>query len=174
MTEETIDYINIPKERIAVLLGKKGEVKRKIEKETGVKVDVDSKSGEVTVTRFSEKDPILGIRALDIIKAIARGFSPQKAFKLLLPNIYIQIISLPDYVSGKKLETVRGRIIGREGKSRENISRLTSTDMVIYGKTVSIIGEEESVGLATKAVEKLIQGAPHNTVFRFLERQRSE
>lgn len=172
MKEETVDYINIPKERIAVLLGKKGKIKRKIEKETGVKIDVDSKSGEVTIIRFSEKDPFLGIKALDIIKAIARGFSPQKAFKLLLPNIYIQIISLPDYVSGKKLETVRGRIIGREGKSREFISRLTDTDIVVYGKTVSIIGDEKGTETARKAVEKLIRGAPHSTVFRFLERQK--
>ena len=41
--------IKIPKERIAVLIGKKGEVKKTLEGETGTKILVDSKEGDVIV-----------------------------------------------------------------------------------------------------------------------------
>ena len=41
---EEFEYaIKIPKERVAVLIGKAGEVKKKIMQETGIEVDVDSK-----------------------------------------------------------------------------------------------------------------------------------
>jgi ribosomal RNA assembly protein len=171
--EDVVDYINIPRERIAVLLGKKGVVKKRIEKECDVKIKVDSESGGVEIIRkTASKDPILSLAASEIVRAIARGFAPQKAFKLLLPDIYVEIIDLPELISNKNLPRVRGRIIGEEGKAREYISRLTGTDIVIYGKTVGIIGDEESVRIAKDAILKLIGGSPHPTVFRFVERHR--
>ena len=86
--------------------------------------------------------------ALDIIKAIARGFNPQKAYKLWSPNVYLETIDLTEFLgpSSKSLERVRARIIGREGKVRNYMARLTSTDIVIYGKTVSILGEADNPG----------------------------
>lgn len=173
MVDEIIDYLTIPKERIGVLLGKKGEIKRRIEKETHTKIKVDSESGEVEIIRKTDsKDPLLCLKSQDIIKAIARGFNPQKAFKLLLPNIYIEIIDLSDYVPGKHLERVRARLIGRSGKAREYISRLSKTDIVIYGKTVGLIGDEENIAVASEAILKLIGGSPHTSVFRFVEKHK--
>lgn len=172
--KEYTDYVLIPKERIAVLIGKAGEVKKEIEKHGKVSMVIDSESGEVAVTRKLAKDPSNALMALDIIKAIARGFNPQKAYKLWSPNIYLETIDLTEFLgsSGKSLERVRARIIGREGKVRNYMSRLTSTDIVIYGKTVSILGEAENVGLAKEAVFKIVDGLPHNAVFKFLESKR--
>ena len=42
--------IKIPKERVAVLIGKKGETKRLIENETATKIEVDSQEGDVTIS----------------------------------------------------------------------------------------------------------------------------
>jgi ribosomal RNA assembly protein len=172
--KDITDYVLMPKERIAVLIGKAGKVRKDIEKRSGVKIEIDSESGEVAVTRDLKKDAIPALAALEIIKAVARGFSPQKAYKLWNPNIYIATLDLTEFLgdSPKDLERVRARIIGREGKVRGYISRLTTTDMVIYGKTVSILGETENVSLAKEAVFKIIEGLPHNAVFRFLEAKR--
>lgn len=172
--KEYTDYVLIPKERIAVLIGKGGKVKKEIEKKGKVRIDIDSESGEVSVTRKLEKDALAAMTALDVIRAVARGFSPQKAYKLWNPNIYLETIDLTEFLgpSSKALERVRARIIGREGKVRNYISRLTTTDIVIYGKTVSILGEPENVGLAKEAIFKIIDGLPHNAVFRFLESRR--
>ena len=172
--KEITNYILIPKERIAVLIGKAGKVKNDIEARGGVKLDIDSDSGEVAVTRKTDEDPSSAMTALDVVRAVARGFSPQKAYKLWQPNIYVEIIDLTEFLgdSGKVLERVRARIIGREGKVRGYLSRLTSTDIVIYGKTVGIIGETDNVGLAKEAMLKIINGLPHNAVFKFLESRR--
>ena len=39
--------LKIPKDRVAVLIGKKGEIKKKLEKETKTNIEVDSKEGDV-------------------------------------------------------------------------------------------------------------------------------
>lgn len=173
MTDEIVDCVVVPQDRIAVLIGQHGKIKRQIEKETSIKLEIDSESGEVFVSRKVESDPLLGLRAIEIIKAIARGFAPQKAFKLINPNIYIEIIDISDFTGGKpkSLNRVRSRLIGTEGKVRKYIARLTSTDIVIYGKTIAIIGETENLEIAKNALIKIIRGIPHNAVFKTLERQ---
>lgn len=166
---ETLEIINIPKDRVAVLIGKKGEIRKKIEKQTGVKIEINS-DGEVIITRPVEcKDVLKAVKAHDLIKAIARGVNPEKAFKLLKPEIYLEIIDLTELVTDKSLIRVRSRIIGREGKSRKYISKLTETEIVIYGKTISIIGELLNISVAKKSIIKIIEGAPHSAVFRYLE-----
>ncbi|MEM0372384.1 MAG: KH domain-containing protein [archaeon] len=170
---EFATIINIPKERIAVLIGPRGSTKKRLEKEAGVKISVDSKTGEVEITRSSDaEDQLKAIRAEDVVRAIARGFSPQKAFKALLPEYYLEIIDLTEHVSDRSLDRVRSRLIGRGGKSRSFVSRMTGAEMVIYGKTVSILGDAENVDLAKQAVMKIIHGLPHSAVFRFLERKK--
>ena len=72
----------------------------------------------------------------------------------------------------KKLERIRGRIIGKKGKSREIIENLTETHVSVYGKTVSIIGIAENVTMARNAVEMFLEGAAHSAVYRRLEQFR--
>ena len=173
MADFASDVINIPRERVAVLIGPKGTVKRRIEKETGVKLNIDSANGQVEIVRyFDAKDQVAALKASDIVKAIARGFPPSKAIKLLSPDVYFELVDLTEFAREKSLERVRSRIIGKEGKSRSYIMKMTGTEIVIYGKTVSIIGDVESIQLAKEAITKLIFGSQHSTVFRFLEKHK--
>lgn len=172
--EEVTDIVSVPKERIAVLVGKKGVVKRQIEKKCGVKISVNSESGEVAVTRKTSGDVLTAISALDLIKAIAVGFTPQKAFKLLGSNIYLDRINLTEYIGDAALRRIKARIIGREGHARSYISKLTSTEIVIGHKYVAILGEEENVAIAKNAIERLIRGASHSAVFKSLEKKAKE
>lgn len=172
MTDEITDLVLIPRERVGVLIGEKGTVRRRIEKLCGVKITIDSENGEVLITRKTSEDIHLALKAQDIIKAIARGFSPQKAYKLANPNMYLELIDLTEYVTDKSLERVKARLIGKEGKARKYVSDLAKADISIYGKTVGIIGDAESVSLAKEAVVRLIEGKPHTAVFRYVERHR--
>lgn len=163
--------LKIPKERVAVLIGKNGEVKQEFEEFTSSKIDVDSKEGDVKITG---NDSIKLYSAREVVKAIGRGFNPEIARLLLKQDYSLEIISLQDYVKNKKnhFERVKGRVIGREGKARGMIEQLTDTFISVYGKTVSIIGDSEGVFLAKKAVESILQGSPHNNVYMFLEKAR--
>ena len=70
----------IPKERIAVLIGKDGITKKHIESATKIKLKIDSKEGDV----FLEGEDALGLySAREVVKAIGRGFNPEIALLLL-------------------------------------------------------------------------------------------
>ncbi len=108
--------LRIPLDRVGVLIGKKGETKARIEESCGVALSVDGKSGEVTLMSSSvEGDPF---RAANVVEAIARGFSPPRALKLLDQDMAIEILDLRDYAgkSENNLERIKGRIIGLHGK----------------------------------------------------------
>ena len=163
------EFVRIPKARIAVLIGSKGQTKRDIEKKTKTKIHVDSEEGEVEVK--SKVENTTGFyTALDIIKSIARGFSPEHAFLLLIENNALEIISLTDWFKGseKELKTKRGRIIGKNGKARTEIEQKTNCLISVQGKTIAIIGDLEEIPKAKKSIEMLLHGARHSKVYDFL------
>jgi len=74
---EQEEFVRIPKERVAVLIGKKGKTKREIEERTGTRIEVDSETGEVFITSTEKtRDPLAVWKARDVVLAIGRGFSP--------------------------------------------------------------------------------------------------
>ncbi|ASJ02965.1 RNA-processing protein [Thermococcus profundus] len=175
---EQEEFVRIPKERIAVVIGKKGETKREIERRTGTKIEIDSDTGEVFITATKEaKDPLAVWKARDIVLAIGRGFSPERAFRLLNEGETLEVINLTDVIVGNDknaLPRVRGRIIGRKGRTREIIEEMSGTDVSVYGKTVAIIGNPIQVEVAKTAIEKLARGSPHGVVYKYLERRKKD
>jgi len=162
--------LKIPKARIAVVIGKNGTTKKDLEENSKTAIDVDSKEGIVTI---EGKDPVKLYFVRELILAIGRGFSPEVAKQLLKQDYTMEVISLQDFSDKKKqLDRVRGRIIGKKGKSREIIEMLTETNISVYGKTVSIIGLPENVIMARNAVDMLLEGATHAAVYRKLEKFR--
>jgi len=75
------EHIKVPQDRIGAIIGVEGNIKKIIEEKTGATVDVDSESGTVVIE--SEADAFKALKASEVIKAVARGFSPEKALRLL-------------------------------------------------------------------------------------------
>ena len=166
--------LRIPLDRVGVLIGRKGETKARIEEACAVTLLVDGQSGEVTVrSNTVEADPF---KASNVVEAIARGFSPPRALKLLDTDVVLEIIDLRDYAgkSENNLERIKGRIIGLHGKSRRVIEELTKCHVSVYGKTVAIIGEPTDMRLAKDAIEKLAAGSQHKSVYNMLQRERTK
>jgi ribosomal RNA assembly protein len=162
--------IKIPKERVAVLIGSKGETKRLIESETSSALDIDSEEGDVTV---SGSDALKLYSAREIIQAIGRGFNPKVAMLLMKVDYCFELINMNDIAKSKNdLIRLKGRIIGSSGKSRKIIEELTSCEICVYGKTIGIIGKVELTPIARKAIEMLLGGSMHANVFKYLEKQR--
>ena len=170
--------VKIPKERIGVLIGTEGSVKEYIQRRLPVILDIDSETGDVTITlRDETEDPSLLFKAKDVVLAIGRGFSPERAFRLLDgEDIILDIIDLREFLgkSESELTRVRGRIIGKEGKARRMIEELTGALISVYGHTVAIIGDFDQVNVAREAILKIINGSEHSTVFKFLQKKRQE
>ena len=164
------EVIRIPKERIAVLVGHKGATKKEIEKITGAKLNIDSQTGEIEVI-YPKNDGFRLMKAVSVVRAIARGFSPKKAGLLMNDNYTLDLIEVEE-IAGKSEKSVnakKGRVIGEKGRTREKIERETGTYLSVYGKTIGIIGNIENVPIARKAIEMLLEGAMHNTAYTYLE-----
>ncbi|MHC1635892.1 MAG: KH domain-containing protein [Candidatus Methanospirareceae archaeon] len=164
-------HIKIPHDRIGVIIGHNGATKEYLEERTNSKIRVDSKEGDVYI---EGEDALKVLRALEVVRAIGRGFSPEKAFKLLDDDsLLLEIMSL-SHLQPKALRRIKGRIIGKNGKTRRIIEELASVWVSVYGKTVGIIGYPSNIKIAHSAIEMLINGAPHSAVYSFLERKRRE
>ena len=170
--------IKVPKERVGVIIGPDGVTKKYVEEKLSVELQIDSDSGDVTIT-MNEKaeDPSMLFRAKDVVTALGRGFSPEHAFRLVRDeDALLDVIDLRT-VFGKSeadIKRVKGRIIGLNGKTRRLIEELTDTQVAVFGHTVSIIGTIEQAGVAREAVEMLVKGSMHSTVYRVLHRKRRE
>ena len=171
------EYLKIPRERVGVVIGKEGSVKQKIENITHTKINIESETGSISISPTPEmEDPLSIWKARNIVRAIGRGFSPDVSLKLLDDNYIFDVIRLPDFVgkSKKAMKRQKGRIIGKEGRTREIIKEMTDTDVSVYGKTVSLIGDIEKIMIAKEAIEMILEGIRHKTVYAFLEKKRHE
>ena len=165
--------LKVPKNRVAVIIGKEGTVKRDLEESTKTKLTIDSKEGDVFV---SGEDALGLYTAREMIKAIGRGFNPEIA-KLLLKQDYVfEVVDLREFVGKSKEAMLRlkGRVIGREGKSRKLIEELTETNISVFGKTIGIIGSPDTAANARQAVESLLRGSTHANVYKWLEKRRRD
>ncbi len=166
--------IIIPTERIGVLIGKSGKIKSEIERACSVKLEIDSETGETLISSVGKVEDIQPFKAVEIITAIGRGFSPRNAMKLLEGENTLHVIDLREFVgkSPNQVERIKGRIIGEDGKARRNMERLSDTYISVYGRTVSIIGATSKLKLAVDAISSISNGSMHGSVYNKLESAR--
>jgi ribosomal RNA assembly protein len=177
MSKQT-GFVRIPKERVGVLVGPDGKVKQYIEDKLTVKLEVDSELGDVNIT-LSEKaaDPSVLFRARDVVSAIGRGFAPEHAFRLIRDEEAVfDVVDLREIFgrSESDIKRIKGRIIGMEGKTRKIIEELSEADVVVYGHTIGIIGTFEQANIARTAIQMLIDGCQHHSVYKYLAKKRRE
>ena len=171
-------FTKIPKDRMGALIGPEGQVKATIENRLSVELTIDSETGDVTITLAKEdSDPSLLFRAKEVVTSIGRGFSPDRTYRLISDeDSALEVIDLRELFgrSPSDLQRVKGRIIGQEGKTRRIIEELTEADVSVHGHTVSIIANIDQMDVARQAIQMLLQGSQHSTVYRFLHRKRRE
>ena len=171
------EYLKIPRERVGVVIGKQGIVKEEIENATKTNIEIDSETGSIAISpREDTEDPLSVWKTRYIVKAIGRGFNPEIALKLTSDDLILEIINLPDYVGKSKKAVLRqkGRIIGKDGRTRDIITDMTGVNVSVYGKTVAMIGDMERIHIAKEAVEMILKGARHKSVYAFLEMKSRE
>ena len=163
--------IRVPNDRIAVLIGKSGNVKLKIEKLCYVSLDINGDTGEVLIKSQGNVGKIQPFKAMEIVTAIGRGFSPENALTLLKGENTLHVIDLREFAgkSNANVERIKGRIIGEGGRARRNMENLSSTHISVYGRTVSIIGDSSKLRKVVDAISSISSGSLHGTVYSKLE-----
>jgi len=171
-------FVRIPKERVGVLVGLDGKTKQYIEDRLNVTLQINSEAGDVTILiPENAEDPSVLFRARDVVTAIGRGFAPEHAFRLIRnEDTVFDVIDLREIFdrSESDIKRVKGRIIGMEGKTRKLIEELSGADVVVYGHTVGIIGTFEQANIGRTAVQMLIDGCQHHSVYKYLAKKRHE
>ena len=163
--------LRIPVDRIGALIGKSGRSKKRIEDSCGVKITVNSRTGEISIENNSDISSMLPFRAVEVVTAIGRGFSADKAMLLLDESKRLHIMDIREFAgkSGQALERIRGRVIGEDGRARRNIEQLGRSHISVYGKTVSIIGDEKKIRVVISAINSIMGGGMHAAAYSKLE-----
>lgn len=159
-----IDFILIPEERLRIL-----KRDRKWEKDLKKYFDVKIHLNEEI--EIEGEDPFAVIRTKEIFKAFGRGFKFEIALDLVDENYFLETLDVKDYAgkSKKRQVALKGRVIGSEGKMKKILEKYAGVKVVIYGKTISIIGKWVNVRKAKVAIERLLSGAEHSGVTAFLK-----
>jgi ribosomal RNA assembly protein len=166
-----MDYtkdIKVPEDRIAVLIGKEGSVKKEIESSFKVKLTIMPEG----LVLIEGNDSLALWTCEKVVKAIARGFNPEFAMLLKNETYDFELININDYARSKNdFDRLRGRVIGKEGASRDLIEKKTESFLSVYGKTVGIISKVETIEIVYNALDMLLKGARHPTVFNYIDKE---
>ena len=157
-----LEAILVPEERVKVFTQ---EVREKLENEAGVTMKIEDNA----VVLEGEGLEMLG--AKNFIRAVGRGFSPERAWQVLKEDQVLEVIELGKLNEAQQ-KNARARIIGTEGKMREKIEESTGALVSVQGKTVSLIGTWEDTQKARVAIEMIIKGAMLSSVEKFLLKSR--
>ena len=155
-----LETVLVPKDRIRVIMDR--NARERIEKELDVKIAFNDNLVEI------DGDGVNLFQAKSIVKAIGRGFSPKKAFRLFDEEEIMDIIEMSG-MKDNKIKIIRSRLIGTNGKARKMIERFSGCSVSVYGRTVSLIGKYEQIAIAKGAVEMIIRGSKHSKVYGFLQ-----
>ncbi len=153
------------------VLGKNNTNLKKIEKR--LNVGITETQGEISIQSKSKgKDAIIEYLTLKIIEALALGFAIETTLHLSNTDYSLMKIDIKSYAKGKRVNVIKGRIIGTKGKTKALLERLSECNIVLSDHTVGIIGKIENVELASQAIYSLIKGKPQSKVYGFLERSK--
>lgn len=151
---------------------------KSIEEEFGVRIIVDNdRGGEVTIIPGNNTNFDQLMKAKNIIEAISYGFDYNDAQNLRSDDYTLEIIDLRDYINKDKsnhINRIKARIIGEDGRAKRVLQELTDTNIVVGDKYIAILGLYENVKVAREAIEMLIRGRQHATVYRWIQNWKRE
>lgn len=162
--------VRIPEDRVAVLIGENGETREEFEEVTRCELEIDGNTARI------EGEPLEEMSAQKVVKAIGRGFSPEKAFRIATEErTGLRIVDIDDYAStSNERERLKGRVIGRDGETRRHLEKETNIDITVYGSTVGMIGRPRNIEVALEAVRMLLQGSSHSTAYSYIEKNQAK
>ncbi|MFH1294666.1 MAG: KH domain-containing protein [Candidatus Aenigmatarchaeota archaeon] len=155
-------YVRVPRDRVAKLVGRGGKTRDYIAKACRCTIEIEG--NDVSI----EGEALDMLKAGEIVKAIARGFSPKTAMDLISDDTELAVVEMEG--TPNTVKRLMGRVIGEHGRARRNIERATGTQIAIKGKTIAIIGPYEAVRAAKKTVEMLLEGRSHAYAWKAMDK----
>ncbi|MCA9487855.1 MAG: hypothetical protein KC516_02745 [Nanoarchaeota archaeon] len=140
--------------------------KKKLEKTLEVKIS--NRGKEVYLEGNAENEYL----AEKVIDAINLGFEIEDALSIKKEEKDFEIMNIKDYTKNKKLERIKSRLIGKEGKVLSTLRNLSEAHIQVHENQVGIISDPEILETLTQAIIQIIQGAKQSHAYAFLEKNR--
>lgn len=155
------EVLKIPEERISKAL--------KVVKELAeYGINIRAENNDIIITG----EGVEALKAKNVVIAIGRGFKPADALLLMNDDYSLEVVEVKEYARSRKSMTrLKGRVIGESGRAKRFIETHTGCVVCVQGKTVSIIGKNDELVRARRAVMLLLEGSKHGTAYQFLEKR---
>jgi len=162
-------------DRVGVLIGEGGRVKKRIEESTKTRIRIDTRALEAVIQPTEESSLSDVYKAKRIVEAINYGFSPERALRLLEDDQFLEVIDLKEYAKRREnLVRIKGRIIGERGKFWKTLEEMSGAYVSVYDRFVAIIGDFNQLRIVKTAIQMIIDGRQHRTVINYLKREVSD
>ncbi len=161
---DEMEQLYIPHKRISTIKDNKNIIDR-VERLCKCRINVGQDDTiEITGDAFSE------FSAKNILYAFGRGFDIEHACRLNDTDYYFSSIDLGQLASSdKRIKQIKSRIIGKGGRTKKYIEKVSGASMSVYGETVSFVGTISGINEAETAVNTLIEGGTHRLAYTRME-----
>ena len=139
--------------------------KNQIEKRLNIKLT--NRGKEVSISGKPLEEYAAGI----VIDALNLGFPFSTAMLIKEEDFLLEVLNIKDHTKRHDLDRVKGRIIGKDGRTLKTLNQLTKCYFELKDNNVGIIGDPEHIKNAQEAVISLIKGAKQGNVYAFLEKR---
>jgi ribosomal RNA assembly protein len=133
-------------------------------------VNINVKGKNVTIDGPAVKE----YEASLVMEAMQAGFSAKKALDLLNEEFIFRKLKIKDYTRKKNLKEVRGRIIGKQGKTKRTIENIANCEVIVKENELSFICPAGEVEEVTTGIINLIRGTKQSNIYSFLEKMNRE
>lgn len=120
----------------------------------------------------STVDPGYLERGIVFITAILEGFSVEDSISVLkYKDVFIEKFEMSEVrkLRSNHMERAVGRIIGRQGKTKESIENFSKCKFILIDQKITILGCIENIKIAKDAICRLIQGSEPTSIFNRLQ-----
>lgn len=110
-------------------------------------------------------------RGINYIQAIIDGFKVEDALAIMkFRDIFTESFELSEIRKLKSTHMARaiGRIIGREGKTKQSIENFSRCKFILNDQRVVLLGSVENTRIARDAIGRLVQGSDPASIFNRL------
>ncbi|AEB95541.1 MAG: KH domain-containing protein [Metallosphaera sp.] len=163
-------FVSVPDEKLELVKSLLSDLSRS----GGIEILYDERSKNFIVDPKNQ-NPYQALKTVSVINALGLGVPVSDAFKLIGEEYILDVIDLKQLSHDKAvMSRIKGRIIGEGGKTKRIIQEYTGVTIVVSDHHVALIGTYEQIPIAKKALELILKGKEHSTVYRYLDKAEEE